>query len=325
MGRSVLLAGVIVAALAAAPSAEALALKGPIQLNLRGGTVHGYHASVGGEVTPGAPRLGAPSVVSLVLTKTTGRLTQSYSWGVALAASDVTVDLSKASITVRHPVGAAGADGAFNFTISGRPHVATSSCGTKYTSVAGTVSGTVRIKAGGRFFKTITVRHMTGTATDIYTCLARCPRPYYFVDVSAGGYPTKRLVGVEASTAGGHGYYPRVDVFVYEPTRGTPFLQISDVLEARGDFYRSNRSLATAHISTPGGTLSGGLSLTGSGSSHTIRGGKCAGGNYRETNRSARVTSGGRIRAKFDSIGTVVLGANLNSGLPGLNSISRLF
>jgi hypothetical protein len=323
MWRSVLFAGLVGAALAAAPSAEALALKGPIQLNLAGGTVHGYHASLGGEVTSGAPSPTAPDDLALVLTKTKRGLVQTYSWTVAPVASDVTVNPSKASITVRDPLGTGGADGAFNFTISGRPHVKTSSCGTKYTSAAGTLTGTIRVNTGHRFFKTITVKHMTGTAADLYTCLARCPRPYYFVNASGVYSPTKPFVGVEAATAGGKGYRPSVDVFVFDPTRGTPFTSISNELYATGDFYSSSRNLTRVHVSTPGGALSGGLSLTGSGSAHTTSYGKCVGGIPRETNRSASVTSG-RITAKFDSIGTVVLGANLNAGLRSARTISRV-
>ncbi len=302
--------------------ARAGSLKGVIGLNFTGGRVHGYRVSLGGAVgTPGASQ----DVLSLVLTKTTGGLAQSHSWGVKLAAGEININRSKASIVVDDPLGPGGADGELNFTFSGPPHLQSLKrlfgCNSKHNVIYGTLTGTIRIKVGDHFFKTITVTRMTGWAVDTYTtnvCLAPCPSPYYIVDGSGPFSLTKPVAYLEAGSPGGKRRPSTVAVSVFDPTVGTPFLEINHELgaEAPKSFVSSNPNLTRAQVKTPGGVLSGSLSLKSSGPLHKLAPSVCKGGHYPETFRYAKVTKG-RITATFDSIGKFSLGTNLNSPGPG--------
>jgi hypothetical protein len=329
MRRGFAFAGLIGIALASAPAAQAGSLKGEIGLGFTGGQVHGYRVSLGGEVgTPGE----SLDVLSLDLSKTTGGLTQTHAWGVKLVAGEITLNRSKASIVVNDPLGAGGVDGVFDFTFSGRPHLKSLKrlfrCGIKHNVIYGTLTGTIRIKVGDHFFKTITVRRMTGWAADTYTtgCLAPCPRPYDLVQGSGPFSPTKPNVVLTAQTQAGR-QLASVAVSVFDPTAGTPFLEISHVLYAVAakPLVSSNPSLTSANVSTPGGALSGSLGFKSSGALHNLSPAVCKSGHLQETTRSAKVTKG-RITATFDSIGKFSLDTNLNAsgGLPGLTSLSRV-
>jgi hypothetical protein len=326
MRRGYAFAGLIGLVLAAAPAAQAGSLKGEIGLGFTGGQVHGYRVSLGGEVgTPGK----SLDVLSLALTKTTGGLTQTHAWTVKLVAGEITLNRSKASIVVNDPLGAGGADGEFKFSFSGRPKLEREApCGAMHNVVKGTLTGTIRIKVGDHFFKTITVRRMTGWAQDTYTrsCLAPCPHPYEFVTGSGPFSPTKPDVVLSAQTQAGR-QLSYVAVSVFDPTAGTPFLEISHILYAVAakPLVSSNPSLTSANVSTPGGALSGSLSFKSSGALHNLSPLVCKGGHAQETTRSAKVTKG-RITATFDSIGKFSLDTNLNAsgGLPGLTSLSRV-
>jgi hypothetical protein len=325
MRRGYAFAGLIGLALAAAPAAQAGSLKGEIGLAFYGGQVHGYRATLGGEV--GTPAM-AQDGLTLSLRKTTGKVAQTHSWTVNLVAGEITLNRSKASIVVNDPLGAGGADGEFDFTFSGRPKlVRVGPCGPMHNVVKGTLKGTIRINVGDHFFRTITVTRMTGTAEDTYTrgsCLAPCPRPHEFVVTGSGPFsPTKPDVILTAQTQAGK-QLSSVAVSVFDPTAGTPFVEISHVLYAVAakPLVSSNPSLTSANVSTPGGALSGSLSFKSSGARHNISPYVCKGGHAQETTRSAKVTKG-RITATFDSIGKFLLDTNLNAsgGLPGSTAL----
>jgi alpha-tubulin suppressor-like RCC1 family protein len=303
--------------------APGFGLRGAIDLALHGGTVHGYRASLGGQVgTPGT----SSDLLTLALTKTIGGITQSHAWTVKLAAGEITIDRSKASIVVNDPLGTGTNGGQLHFTFTGRPRSKNVPCGYNHVAV-GTLHGTIRISVGDHFFKTITLTRMTGNAsTYSKVCLAPCPRDY-FAQGSGRYSPSKPLIGLEAATRAGPRDPPRVDVSVFDPTAGTPFEQITHELEAVGNFYSSSPNLTSATVSTPGGVLSGRLRLRDSGPRRTTGEVGCRGGHARVTSRSAMVTSG-RITAMFDSIGKVSVGTNLNTplphGLPALTSLSHV-
>jgi hypothetical protein len=326
MRRGFAFAGLIGIALASAPAAQAGSLKGEIGLAFIGGRVHGYRVLLGGEVgTPAMARDG----LSLELTKTTGTVTQTHLWGVKLVAGEITLNRSKALIVVNDPLGAGGADGEVDFSFSGRPKLErVAPCGAMRNVVKGTLKGTIRIKVGDHFFRTITVTGMTGTAEDSYTtgCLAPCPRPYDLVQGSGPFSPTKPNVVLTAQTQAGK-QLASVAVSVFDPTAGTPFVLISHVLYAVAakPLVSSNPSLTSANVSTPGGALSGSLGFKSSGAPHNDSPLVCKGGHAQETTRSAKVTKG-RITATFDSIGKFSVDTNLNAsgGLPGLTSLSRV-
>jgi hypothetical protein len=297
-------------------------MKGVIGLNFSGGLVHGYRVSLGGEVgTPGT----SLDTLSLTLTKTTRGLAQTHSWDVKLAAGEVNINRSKASIVVDDPLGPGGADGEFNFTFSGPPHLRSLKqlfgCNFKHNAIYGTLTGTIRIKVGDRFFKTITVTRLTGWAVDTYTtnvCLAACPSPYYIVDGSGPFSLTKPVAYLEAAGQGGKPKRYTVVVSVFDPTAGTPFIEINHEIGATAakPFVRSNPNLTSAQVSTPGGVLSGSLSLKSSGGRRKYVAERCKGGHASATSRYATVTKG-TITARFDSIGQFSLGTNMNSPGPG--------
>ena len=301
---------------------QAGSLNGVIGLIFTGGLVHGYRVSLGGEVgTPGT----SLDTLSLALSKTTGGLTQSDSWDVKLAAGEININRSKASIVVDDPLGPSGADGEFNFTISAPPHQQTLKklfgCSSKHNAIYGALTGTIRIKVGDQFFKTITVTRMTGWAVDTYTtnvCLAPCPSPYYSVEGSGPYSLTKPVAYLEAAGEGGKQERYTVTVSVFDPTVGTPFVQINHEIGgvAATSFVRSNPNLTSAQVSTPGGVLSGSLSLESSGGLRKFAGERCSGGDTQTTSRNATVTKG-TITATFDSIGQISLGTSLNSPGPG--------
>ena len=303
-------------------------LRGAIGLAFAGGRVHGYKVSLGGEV---GQQGTVPDTLDVVATKTTGGLTQSHDWAVKLVAGEITINRSKASVVVRDPLGPGGADGGIDFTFSGRPRTKSIfGCRIKHNMVYGTLTGTIRIKVGDHFFKTITVTRMTGWAADTYTnyCLAPCPSPYYVVSGSGPYSPAKRNVVLTAETRLGR-QPSSVAVSVFDPTAGTPFIQISHVLYAARakPFVNSNVKLTGADVSGPGGALSGSLSFKSSGRPHTTGPAPCKGGHDHTIYRSAKLTTG-RITATFDSIGKFSLGSNMNKrlpdGVPELPTISRV-
>lgn len=299
-------------------------LKGTIALVLNGGSVHGYSASLAGNV--GTPH-GTEDLLTFSLRKTMGAVIEEHAWAVKLTAGEVRIRRSKATITVHDPLGVGGADGELNFTFIGtRQRPTAFPCGATHNEVEGTLDGTIRIRVRDHFFKTVTVHHMTGTAIgtyDSHVCLAACPRPYYFVQVTGSYSPTRPSVDLEARTQPPKGENS-VSVSVFDPVAGTPFIQISHVLDAVGpeSHYSSTPSMSSGSVTTPGGALAGSLTLQASGGLKSEGSTGCKGGPQKLSGRSAKVV-GGRIMANFDSIGRFSIATNLNEGAPGLTELAH--
>jgi hypothetical protein len=296
------------------PKPPAKALKGAINLALFGRRVHGYREVLSGTV--GSADASSDNL-SFGLVKANRRrtFTESHTWSVALAPGTYAIDRAKASITVTDPLGPGGADGELNFTFSGRPRLKHMACGVTQHVVTGTFKGTVRIRVDDKFFKTVIVKRMSGTARDTQTrparrCSAppRCPPTSYTIN-AAGTYratsPHILLTAITPTSRGG-GHASEAVLFS-EPTDGTPFLNIAHsmiVVRAR-PFLRSDPSLRSATIRSPGGLLAGTLRFKRAG--RLIKSGPardCRRHRFQATNRALRVT-GGRITARFDSIGKV--------------------
>jgi hypothetical protein len=297
-------------------TAAAAPLKGVVQLNALGPKVHGYRTHLNTNVGYPAGSLSSDSL-QVTLVKDAGAIEQSHAWVLSLTPRDVKLDRSKGTITVRHSLGARGA---INFSFTPRRHRRMSTCPTKHRLIDGTLKGTITIKVGDRFFKTITIRRMTGTVLDNATgagCPAPCPRRYDFV----GGTPpydvSRPNVSFGAAARASRRDPPHVYVSVFDPTAGSPFGSVSHVLYAKGPrrFFSSNAALTRATVRTPGGALSGTLSFASTGKLRKVGAVGCKGGPRRVASRPAKVTAG-TITARFDSIGTYRVDTNLNGPYP---------
>jgi hypothetical protein len=291
-------------------------LKGVVQLNVGGPKVHGYETHLSTQVGQPAGALSGDSL-QLALVKHTGSLEQTHAWSLSLASADVKLDRAGGTITVHHSLGARGA---IDFTFTGKRHRRMSTCPTKHNLVDGTLKGTITIKVGDRFFKTITIRRMTGTALDNATgagCPAPCPRRYDFVQGTLPYNASRPNVSFGAAGRSSRRDPPHVYVSVFDPTAGSPFSSVSHVLYARGPsrLFSSDSALTHATVRTPGGALSGSLSFASTGKLHKIGQVQCKGGPTPIANRPAKVTAG-TITARFDSIGTYRVNTNLNGPYP---------
>ncbi len=303
---------------ASTPRVQAGPLNGTIGLALGGGRVHGYRISLAGDV--GSPN-SYENILSLTLKKTNGRIDQEHSWSVAITPSEVTIDRQKGTISVNHPIGPNGSDGLLSFQFSGHRGRAIRSCGATHAVVVGRAIGTIRLKIGDHFFRTVSLKRMSGRAIGTYSAgvCRGCPPPYKLV-LGAGPYsPTTPQVTLEAQTVAGS-IGSALAVSVFEPTLNSPFVGVGHTLATIGrrTFLTVNRALTRATLSTPGGPLSGHLLFKGVGSLRKESGNTC-----NLASRTARVVKG-KITARFDSIGAVTLGKNLNrspSGLTALGSV----
>jgi virginiamycin B lyase len=253
----------------------------------------------------------------LDLMKKMGNGYQSYGWGVSLLPSEVRIiNRSKVLIEVKHPIGHQGADGEIDFTFSGGPVHTRSTCGSNFHVSYGTITGTIQIKVRDRFFKTITITRMRAQAGDspVDTCNPSptpCSPPGYFLGGSTPPQSSayKREVSVGASKPPSSGFAP-LAVDVLEPTAGTPFTVIDAdmVLGGTKTFLKRGPNLTSAKLSTPGGVISGGLSVQSYGISTTFPE-RCKVGHDQITIQPVHVTEG-KVTATFDSIGKVSIGTN---------------
>jgi hypothetical protein len=304
------------AAAGRADAAAAAPLKGVVQLNALGPTVHGYRTHLNMNVGYPAGSFSSDSV-QITLVKDAGPIEQSHAWSLSLAPADVKLDRSKGTITVRHSLGARGA---IDFSFTPRRRRRMSTCPTKHNLVDGKLKGTITIKVGDRFFRTITIRRMTGTALDNATgagCRAPCPRRHDFVQGTLPYNVSKSNVSFGAAARASRRDPPHVYVSVFDPTAGSPFGSVSHVLYAKGPkrFFSSNAALTRATVRTPGGALSGTLSFASTGKLRKVGSVGCKGGPSPVANRPAKVTAG-TITARFDSIGTYRVNTNLNGPYP---------
>ena len=318
MRRGLIFVGLVGLMLIGASAAQAGSLHGTIALSVLGGRVHGYSAGLAAVV---GTSHGQDSL-TFGLSKRTGNLTQSHEWSIPLPARDITIDRARASIKVIDLLGRGGSSGELDFTFAGHPQRKTLPCpGAKDNVVMGTLRGTIRIKTGESFFGTVTVSRMSGIASDtpfppaIHCPLPRCPSAGYAFDGMGPPSPTP-VLGLDASTpAVRNQQLRRVTVGVSESTTGTPFSEIRHKMTATGTkvLLASNPNLTSATISTPGGLLSGGVSLQSSGalSKSTYA---CKGGHSEVLSRPVMLTTGA-ITAAFDSIGNLSVDTNLNNGL----------
>ncbi len=315
MRRGFASVGLIGLTLTAVPAAQAGPLHGTISISVLGGRVHGYGASLAAVVGT-----GGDDGLTFGLGKMTGRVTQSHAWSVPLPSSDVTINRAKASIRVVDHLGPGGTDGELNFTFSGLPRRQNLlPCSGKHNVVKGALNGTIRIRIGDSFFKTVTVKHMTGVASDTPSPPAHCPLPpcppsSYSLDGTGASSPTVPSLRLDASSIAVRGDQLRLLVGVSELTAGTPFSEILHKMSVAGtkSLLATNPNLTSATVSTPGGALSGGLSLVASGPLTTSRY-ACKGGYVEAISRPVQVTTG-LLTAAFDSIGTLSEDTNLNSG-----------
>ena len=264
------------------------------------------------------------AVVDLI--KKMGNGYQSHGWGVRLLPSQVKIiNRSKVLIEVKHPIGHHGADGEIDFTFRGGRLHTRSVCGSKFHRVIGTITGTIQIRVHDRFFKTITITRMRALASDSPkdTCppSLTCSRPGYSLGGSTPpqSSPYKREVSVGAAKPPSLG--SPLSVEVTEPHIGTPFTVIDAnmVLGGTKTFLRLGPGLTRARLRTPGGVISGGLSVQAYGVSTTFPE-PCKVGHDQITIQPAHVTKG-KVTAKFDSIRKVSIGTNSTFQLESIKRV----
>jgi hypothetical protein len=110
-------------------------------------------------------------------------------------------------------------------------------------------------------------------------------------------------------------------VVVNEPTAGTPFTVIDAdvVLGGTKSLLSLGPNLTSAKLSTPGGVISGGLSVQASGVDTTFQE-ACKVGHDQITIQQAHVTKG-KVTATFDSIGKVSIGTNSTFSLESVTRV----
>jgi hypothetical protein len=87
-------------------------------------------------------------------------------------------------------------------------------------------------------------------------------------------------------------------------------------------FFTPSPTLAQAGLTTPGGVLTGGLTIRSSGGVGSGPSTECGGHRYHSYNRGARII-GGQVIATFDSVGKWVFGRNLTVvGMTGYRRVS---
>jgi hypothetical protein len=263
----------------------------------------------------------------LNLWKKMGNGYQSHGWGVNLLRGQIKINRSKVSIEVKHPIGPSGTGGEIDFTFSGGRVHTRSTCGNKFHVSYGTITGTIRIKVRDRFFRTITITRMRARAADspADTCNSSptpCSPPGYSLGgvTPRQGSAYKREVSVTAAKPSSSGLSP-LAVVVTEPHIGTPFTVIDAFLVLGGtkSFLSLGPNLTSAKLSTPGGVISGGLSVQASGVGTTFPE-ACKVGHDQITDQPAYVTMG-RVTATFDSIGKVSIGTNSTFSLESIKRV----
>ena len=303
--------GLAVDALAPSPGQQAGALHGAVSLIAIGGKIHGYVESV----SAAFETRDGQGVVSFGLNKQGLPITQTNGWGVSLTHDEYSVDRSKVRIEVIVPLGTYGQ---IDFTFTGKPHRRSLGCGETQNLARGTLQGVIRIRTGERIFKTVTIRRMSATVMDTPTggCPPPCPQgAHYSLDASRPFRARAPGLSVYSSTPGAGASGPSGEVVgVDDPTTGTPFVLIEHtiIVTRRRPFFRADPRLAGATLTTPGGIITGALSVRASGAEVSVAGNMCKGHRYHGFGRGERVRSG-QITAIFDSIGKYVFGRNLTA------------
>src|SRR5690348_2815949 len=189
---------VVLALLLAAlpPAAMARSLTGTVLLE-GSARIHGYKALVGGDFN------GRRGDLDVTLSKTSGGLTQSHLWTVDLRKSAFKLNRSRASIVVKKSLGARGL---ISFHFSARPRRVGSGCGV-HARGEGTLRGTIRIKVGDRYFKTIVIRRLKATVEDSGSCVpgsgaSFCPTGLSLSATSSGDPGPVRPLDIEVSPQG---------------------------------------------------------------------------------------------------------------------------
>ena len=291
---------------------------------------------IGAKARDYAPEFGATvgshhpdhdSAVLDLIKKMGNRGYQSHGWGVRLLPSQVRIiNRSKVLIKVKHPIGHHGADGKIDFTFRGGRLHTRSVCGSKFHQVIGTITGTIQIRVHDRFFKTITITRMRALASDSLpdTCppSPTCGRPGYSLGGSTPpqSSPYKREVSVSAAKPPSSGLSPFA-VNVAKPTARSPFTVIDAdmVLGGTKTFLRVGPNLTSAKLRTPGGVISGGLSVRSYGIATTFPE-PCKVGHDQITIQPVHVTKG-KVTATFDSIGKVSIGTNSTFSLESIKRV----
>jgi hypothetical protein len=315
---------IVIAATCAAP----LSAPGSLCAGQIGSKARDYTPEFG--VTVGSHHPDHDSAI-LNLMKKMGSGYQSHGWGVNLLPGQVRISRSKVSIEVKHPIGPGAADGEIDFTFSGGPvHTRSTQppCGEQFHVTYGTITGTIQIKVRDRFFKTITITRMRAQASDspvVGPCNPSppCSPSYTSLAGTAPSVAHKPEVGITATKPLSSGLSP-LAVDVTEPHIGTPFTVIDAdmVLGGTKTFLSLGPNLTSAKLSTPGGVISGGLSVQASGGTTTFPE-ACKVGHDQITIQPAHRTTG-KVTATFDSIGKVFVGTNLNNSSLSLDSTVRV-
>ena len=287
-------------------------LRGLVTLNALGGKTHGYTKGVGASFGTAA---GAGADLSLVKTRLARPLlTETDSWAIRLQPGEFALNRSKVWIEVIAPLGHYGQ---IDFTFTGKPRRRSLPCGQTQTVAQGTLQGKILIRTGERFFKTVTVRRMNATVMDTPTpatavCPQVCAQPDYAVSADGPFRTGAASLGLY-SEALGAGRFSSESFLVKDPTIGTPFSLIEHQIGIvrRRPFFTANPSLRGVTLTTPGGLITGALSVRGS-TPLTNVSSTCKGHRYRSFGRGARV-SGGKIMVRFNSIGAQVFGPHLTA------------
>jgi hypothetical protein len=279
----------------------------------------------------GSPSGRDAAVLDLIKKPGNVNVLQAHEWGVRLLPREVRINRSKVLIEVKHPIGHRGADGEIDFTFSGGPVHTRSTrapCGAKFHVADGTITGTIQLRVHDRFFKTITITRMRAQAADSPVGGPCNPPPpcsssYTSLAGTAPSVAHKPEVGITAANPRSSGLSP-LAVVVTEPHIGTPFTVIAAEMVLRGTktFLSLGPNLTSAKLSTPGGVISGGLSVISSGVRTTFPE-ACKVGHDQITVQPVHVTKG-KITATFDSIGKVSVGTNLNNSSFSLDSTVRV-
>jgi virginiamycin B lyase len=292
-------------------------LRGAVTLNATGGRIHGYTESV--NATFGSLSSGQGGL-ELGLVKVKGvpprTSTEFDTWGITLNPTEYALNRSRVYIDV---VADLGPDGQVNFTFTGRPHPVKLSCGQTANMATGILHGTIRIRTGERFFKTVIIRRVRATVLDTPrpttpACHRSCEVPFAGLSAfSPFGSGTHLGLTAVSPMRPNRRRLAGLVVNVDESISGTAFSVIEHSIAVEGPraFFRPSPNLGSAILTTPGRILTGRLSIRGKGALGHSPGTACGSHPRGETyGRGARIT-GGRVVATFDSIGKWMFGPNL--------------
>jgi hypothetical protein len=283
------------------------------------------------DATVGSTNPDHDSMELILIKKQIANYSQTHEWGVAFLPSEVRIiNRSKVLIEVKHSLGHRAADGEIDFTFSGGPvHTRTTPapCGETLHMAYGTITGTIQIKVHDRFFKTITITRMKAEAADSPVAApcnpppTPCESPGYSLGGSAPPQSSTHKTEVSVSAAKPPSVSAPLSVIVNEPTAGTPFTDINTLMVLGGTktFLTLGPNLTSAKLSTPGGVISGGLSVQSYGISTTFPE-PCKVGYDQITIQPVHVTTG-KVTATFDSIGKVSIGTNSTFSLESVTRV----